>query len=138
MSFAWTQLQAAIRVLAGTTDRRDRLAAAYGRLIKLKPKDLPAEAAGSFACLTGRIARFPAKNVAHEIRSEVQSLTDQEVAHAIQQIMAMYDAVAAYQPRPAVCAAGRQRRAAPAVDWPVPALHLLEPQRFASEREPRR
>ena len=120
MSYAWEQLQSAIRVLAATNDHRDRLHAALGKLIKLKPRDLPSEVADDFTLLVGGISRFPARNIAHEIRTAVEMLTESEVIEAIDRIMRMYNAVATYQPRP-VKHPGGPRRHAP---WPVPALHI--------------
>lgn len=125
MSFAWNQLQSAVRALAGTTDRRDRLACAYGKLIKLKPKDLPSEAAETYVRLTGRIARYPLKNINQEIRAEVHSLTDKEVTDAIRHIMLMYDAVAAYQPRPVRHTGRPPRCATSAFEWPITAMSRL-------------
>ena len=126
MSYAWRQLQSAIRTLAGTTDRRDRLVGAYGKLIKLKPKDLPSEAAADHMRLLARISRFPVKNIAQEIRTEVDALNDAEVSAAIQTIMAMYDAVSAYQPRPVRHPGGPRRSATGTSAWPFPTLHILE------------
>jgi hypothetical protein len=125
MSFAWRQLQSAIRVLAGTGNRRDRLHAALSKLIKLKQRDLPSEVAGDFNALVGGISRFPIRNVNQEIKSAVEVLTEEEVIEAINSVMRMYDAVAAYQPRPVKHPGGPRRTTQP-VPWPVPALHILE------------
>jgi len=131
MSYAWRQLQSAMRVLAGTGDRRDRLHAALGKLIKLKARDLPSEVANDFNALTEGIARFPVKNIPHEIRCEVDRLSDAEVMDGIRKIMRMYDAVAAYQPRPVKHSGGMRSRTAPTPSWPVPALHILETRQGA-------
>ena len=131
MSYAWRQLQSAIRVLAATGNQRDRLHDALSKLIKLKPRDLPAEVVGDFAALTGCISRFPAKNIAHEIRAEVESLSDAEVMAAIRKITLMYDAVAAYQPRPVKHTGGMRNRTAPVPAWPIPALRILETRQGA-------
>jgi hypothetical protein len=135
MSYAWRQLQSAIRTLAGTTDRRDRLACAYGKLVKLKSKDLPSEAAADHALLLRRIPRFPLKNITQEIRIEVDALSDAEVTAAIQTIMKMYDAVSAYQPRPVRHPGGPRRSAAELPVWSVPALHILETRHGAFVHE---
>lgn len=130
MSFAWRQLQSAIRVLAGTGDRRDRLHAALSKLIKLKQRDLPSEVADDFNALVGGISRFPIRSVNQEIKSAVDVLTEEEVIEAINSVMRMYDAVAAYQPRPVKHPGGPRCRAQPA-SWPVPALHILETRQGA-------
>ncbi|HYD63279.1 MAG TPA: hypothetical protein VEC35_23185 [Noviherbaspirillum sp.] len=135
MSYAWRQLQSAIRTLAGTTDRRDRLAGAYGKLIKLKPKDLPSEVAADHERLLRRISRFPVKSIPHEIRIEVDALSDMEVTAAIQTIMTMYDAVSAYQPQPVRRSAGARRAPSELPVWPVPALHILETRHGAFVHE---
>lgn len=135
MCFAWKQLQSAIRLLASTGDRRDRLQGALNKLIKLKTRDLPSEVATDFESLVGGISRFPVKNIAQEIRAEVEALTDTEVTEAIRKIMAMYDAVAAYQPRPVRHAGGPRSRPAPTLTWPIPALHILETRQVAFSRE---
>lgn len=135
MSYAWRQLQSAIRTLAGTTDRRDRLAGAYGKLIKLRSKDLPSEVADDHARLLRRISRFPVKNITHEIRLEVDALSDEEVTDAIHTIMAMYDAVSAYQPRPVRHPGGARRSMAGLPAWPVPALNILETRHGAFVHE---
>jgi hypothetical protein len=126
MCYAWRQLQAAIRVLASTGDRRDRLQCAMSKLIKLKARDLPSEVSSDFTSLVSGISRFPVKNINQEIRAEVEALTDTQVTEAINKIMAMYDAVAAYQPRPVRHAGGPRSRPAPSPTWPVPAMHVLE------------
>lgn len=126
MSYAWRQLQSAMRNLAGTSDRRDRLACAYGKLIKLRPKDLPSEVADEHTRLFSRVSRFPVKNIAQEIRCEVDALSDEEVTAAIQTIMRMYDAVAAYQPQPVRHPGGPRRLQAETRGWPIPAIHVLE------------
>lgn len=131
MCYAWRQLQSAIRVLASTGDRRDRLQCALSKLIKLKTRDLPAEVSSDFTSLVSGISRFPVKNINQEIRAEVEALTEAEVMEAINKIMAMYDAVAAYQPRPVRHAGGPRSRAAPSATWPVPALHILETRQGA-------
>ena len=131
MSLAWRQLQSAIRVLAGTGDRRDRLHAALGKLIKLKPRDLPSEVADDFATVVDGISRFPVRNINQEIRNAVRMRSDEEVIDAINRIMRMYDAVAAYQPRPVKHPGGPRGRDAQSVSWPVPAQHILETRQGA-------
>jgi hypothetical protein len=126
MSYAWTQLQSAIRSLAGTHDRRDRLAGAYSKLIKLKTRDLPAEVADDHTRLLARISRYPAKNVGQEIRAEVDALSDADVSAAIRAIMKMYDAVSTYQPRPVRHPGGARRYTADVSAWPIPAIRILE------------
>lgn len=130
MSYAWRQLQSAIRVLAGTGNRRDCLQTALGKLIKLKQRDLPAEVADDFNALVGGIARFPTRNINQEIKRAVATLGDREIGVAITRIMHLYDAVAAYQPRPVKHSGGAPRLAEP-VCWPVPALHVLETRQGA-------
>ena len=131
MSYAWRQLQAAIRSLAGPGDRRDRLGGALNKIIKLKARDLPAEVSADYSMLVGRISRFPVKNIAQEIKAEVEALSDAEVLAAIRKVMDMYDAVAAYQPRPVRHSGGPRKRTDAALGWPVPALHILETRQGA-------
>jgi len=131
MSYAWRQLQSAIRVLAGTGDRRDRLHAALGKLIKLKQRDLPSEVADDFNALVDGISRFPAKNINQEIKTAVGMRSDKEVIEAIDSIMRMYDSVAAYQPRPVKHPGGQRRGDMRSMPWPVPALHILETRQGA-------
>ena len=126
MSYAWRQLKSAIRVLAATGDRRVRLQNALAKLIKLKPRDLPSEVSEEFASLFEGISRFPVRNIAHEIRDAVSMLNDAQVMDAISNIMRMYDAVAAYQPRPVKGPGGVPRRTEQPPGWPVPALRVLE------------
>lgn len=131
MSYAWRQLQSAIRVLAGTGDRRDRLHAALGKLIKLKQRDLPSEVAEDFNALVDGIARYPARNINQEIKTAVALRSDKEVIDAIDRIMRLYDSVAAYQPRPVKHPGGPRRGDVQAMPWPVPALHILETRQGA-------
>ena len=135
MSLAWRQLQSAIRTLAAIGDRRDRLHAALNKLIKLKTRDLPSEVADDFTALLGGIARYPAKNIPHELRSEVNRLSDAEVMEGIRKIMRMYDAVAAYQPRPMKHNGGPRKQSAPVPSWPITALHFLETRQGAFSHE---
>jgi hypothetical protein len=100
MSYAWNQLEYAIKALAGRNEQRARLVSAYNHLVKLKAKDLPAEVSADLDKLIGNIPRYPAKNLRGEIKIEVDSLTDAEIADAISLITNMHDAVAIYQPRP--------------------------------------
>lgn len=99
MSLAWRQLQSAVRVLASTGDRRECLHVALGKLIKLKPRDLPSEVADDFTALVGTISRYPIRNIGREIKAEVDALSHAEVVEAIRKIVRMYDAVDVYQPR---------------------------------------
>lgn len=99
MSYAWQQLQCAVKALAGSNEQRDRLVTAYNKLVKLKPKDLPSEVAADFDRLVGNIPRYPAKNIPREVKTEVLSLSDTQVSQAIAVISAMHEAVAVYQPR---------------------------------------
>ncbi|WP_420473547.1 hypothetical protein [Noviherbaspirillum sp. ST9] len=131
MSFAWRQLQSAMRVLTGTGERRDRLHAALSKLIKLKQRDLPAEVADDFNTLVGGISRFPLRSISQEIKTTVGILTDEEVIDAISRVMRMYDAVAAYQPRPVKHPGGPRRLDMQPLPWPVPALHILETRQGA-------
>lgn len=131
MSFAWRQLQSAMRVMSGTGDRRERLHAALSKLIKLKQRDLPSEVAGDFNALVGGISRFPLRSINQEIKSAVEVLGEEEVLEAIGRIMRMHDAVAAYQPRPVRHPGGSRRREAQSLPWPVPALHILETRQGA-------
>lgn len=126
MSFAWRQLQSAMRVLAGTGDHRDRLHAALSKLIKLKQRDVPSEVADDFNALVGGISRFPIRSINQEIKTAVKLLTDKEVIEAIDRVMRMYDAVSTYQPRPVKHPGGPRRSEAHLLPWPVPALHILE------------
>lgn len=130
MSYAWRQLQSAIRTLAGTGERRDRLHAALGKLIKLKQRDLPSEVADDFNALVDGIPRYPIRNINKEIKAAVGRLSDKEAIEAIESIMRMYDAVAAYQPRPL-----RPRSKLQSMSWPVPALHILETRQDAFSHE---
>jgi hypothetical protein len=100
MSYAWNQLEYAIKALAGSSEQRARLVRAYNNLVKLKAKDLPAEVSADLDKLVGSIPRYPAKNLRREIKTEVNSLTDAEIVEAINLITNMHDAVAIYQPRP--------------------------------------
>lgn len=131
MSFAWRQLKSAIRILAGTGDRRDRLHAALSKLIKLKQRDLPSEVADDFNALVGGISRFPIRGISLEIKTAVGMLSDEEVIEAINCVMRMYDAVAAYQPRPVKHPGGSRRHEGQPLPWPVPALHILETRQGA-------
>lgn len=131
MSYAWRQLQSAMRILASTGDRRDRLAGAYGKLIKLRPKDLPAEVSADYASLFSRISRFPVRHIPLEIKAEVEALSEVEVTEAIRRIMGLYDAVAAYQPRPVRHPGGPRHHASSDHVWPIPAMHILETRQGA-------
>lgn len=111
MSYAWHQLRCAVKALNRTTCRRDRLAIAYSKLVRLRAKDLPAQLVDDFERLVGGIPRYPAKHVFREIRSAVDALSDAEVAEAFSLISAMHDVLETYQPRhwtahcPEVCPA---------------------------------
>ena len=99
MSYAWHQLQCAVKALNSARSRREGLANAYSRLLKLKRKDLPAEVADDFSKLVGGIPRYPIKSVYREVKAKVAVLTDAELAQAISLISGMHDALAVYQPR---------------------------------------
>lgn len=100
MSYAWQQLQGAVRTLTASFDSRERLIGAFGKLVKLKSRDLPAEVVADFSRLVGDIPRYPAKSINREIKATVESLTDEEMAEAIDVIFAMHDALSIYQPNP--------------------------------------
>ena len=123
MSFAWRQLQSAIRSLTIGGDRRSRLACAYSKLVRLKPRDLPSEVAEDFSRLLERISRYPAKGIGSEVRREVKSMTEAEIDEATQRIMRMYDAVASYQPCPTRHPGGAPRDQLDG--WPIPAVQAL-------------
>ncbi|WP_206047154.1 hypothetical protein, partial [Noviherbaspirillum denitrificans] len=93
---------------------RTRLQVALGRLIKLKPRDLPSEVSEDFADLVSGISRFPVKHVTQEIRAAVDVLSNAQVMDAISRIMRMYDAVSAYQPLPVKHPGGVPCRSLPA------------------------
>lgn len=126
MSYAWRQLQSAVRILATEGDRRGRLQAALAKLIKLKPRDLPSEVAEEFLALVDGIARFPARNILHEIRAAVAARSDAEVLESIATIMRMVDAVSAYQPRPLRSACATRRRDLVLASCNILPLHALE------------
>lgn len=144
MSYAWQQLQSAVRALAASTDHRERLVGAYGKLLKLKPKDLPAEVVNDFSLLVGRIPRFPAKSIGREVRSAVNALTELQIMEAFDRILAMHDAVAVYQPQPhplrhtdAMCrgSAAKPNRLGPAVHEMETRRGLFEPSRTGSAQK---
>lgn len=116
MSYAWHQLRCAVKALNRNCSRREKLASAYSKLIKLRIRDLPGEVAGDFDKLVGRIPRFPAKSICRQIKTEVASLTDAEVAEAISLISAMHDAVEHYQPR--------RNRPLETLEMPLPIVRL--------------
>ncbi|HEY0844881.1 MAG TPA: hypothetical protein VGE12_05910 [Noviherbaspirillum sp.] len=99
MSYAWHQLRCAVKALNRPCSRRAQLAGAYSKLIKLRARDLPSEVTEDFNKLVGGIARYPAKHVFREIKTQVESLDDTQVAEAISLISAMYDVLELYQPR---------------------------------------
>jgi hypothetical protein len=119
MSYAWQQLQGAVRILATSSDRRERLIGAYGKLVKLKSRDLPAEAVADFSRLVADIPRYPAKNISREIKAAVASLSDEEVAKAIDLIFAMHDALAVYQPNSVHYSAWGRRQTVTLPAWPM-------------------
>ena len=135
MSYAWRQLQSAIRSLAGTGDRRDQLQAALGKLIKLKPRDLPSEVMEDFNTLVGGISRFPVRNIPQEIKAEVEALSDAEVMESTRKIKHMHDAVHAYQPHPVKHTGGLRNRAVPVPSWPASALPIKESSQGVSPAE---
>ena len=67
----------------------------------------------------------------YAIRTAVGARSDKEVTEAFGSIMRMYDAVAAYQPRPVKHPGGARRREVQSMPWPVPALHILETRQGA-------
>lgn len=99
MSYAWHQLRCAVKALNRPCGRREQLAGAYSKLVKLRARDLPGEIVDDFVRLVGGISRFPAKNVFSEIKAQVASLSDAQIAEAISLISAMYDVLEMYQPR---------------------------------------
>lgn len=99
MSYAWHQLRCAVKALNRATCRRDRLATAYSKLVRLRAKDLPAQVVDDFERLVGAIPRYPAKHVFKQIKSAVDTLSDAEVAEAFSLISAMHDVLEMYQPR---------------------------------------
>jgi hypothetical protein len=101
MAYAWSQLQLALKAVAGADDERTGLIRAFNKLSNLRTKDLPAEARNDFADLTERM-RVNQRNRfgPDEVKEHVASLTDAEVRIAISKIIAMRDAVAYYQPLP--------------------------------------
>lgn len=99
MSYAWHQLRCAVKALNRTCSRRERLAGAYSKLIKLKAKDLPAEVVNDFEKLVGSIPRYPAKHIFQHIKTRVETLSDTQVVEAISLIGAVHETLANYQPR---------------------------------------
>jgi hypothetical protein len=98
MSYAWHQLQYAVRALAGKGTQRERLGCAFYRLVRLRARDLPSEAAGDFIRLTGGIARYPQKDLRQAVKCWLASFSEEEVGRAIALIRAIHDAVGVYQP----------------------------------------
>ena len=138
MSYAWQQLQSAVRILSMPSDRRERLTAAYAKLLKLKPKDLPAEVVDDYCRLVGGISRYPAKSITREIKAEVQSLSDAEVMESIDLILSMHDALSVYQPRPIRPSGGMHARTGAVPGWFVPSMHGAETRKGAFESIPAR
>lgn len=104
MSYAWKQLRLAVRALAGGGSQRECLVNAYARLMPLKPKDLPFEIRAEFAKLMHGPAMRDGKSVRENVRAMVAMLPDAAVVSAVHSIIDMYDAVARYQPVPAIAA----------------------------------
>lgn len=98
MADAWRELQHAIRELRKTGEIRDRLFNAYRRLVRLKPKDLPAEAREDFNRLTRHVFICPADELVREIRATVSMLNEAQLSEAVHRLVSLYEAVERYQP----------------------------------------
>jgi hypothetical protein len=100
MSFAWRTLQHAIRILNTQGSPRERLMSACFKLIKLRARDLPAEAVDAFERVMRPVPRYPVRNLHEAIRSHVNSLDDTQIREAMGDIHRIRDALAIYQPKP--------------------------------------
>jgi hypothetical protein len=106
MAYAWVELQAAVKMITLADDKRVVLVRALSKLLKLRMKDLPAEARHDFAQLTDPICVFHRNRIdPEEVKRYVTSMTDTDVVSAILGIISMHDAVACYQPLPRHAAA---------------------------------
>jgi hypothetical protein len=99
MSFAWERLRQAVHTLAAPGSQRERLAQAFADcLAGLRPKDLPAEVRQEFAQLADALLLCRASRDAAMVRTRLDSIDDARIGGMIAAIIAMYDAVARYEP----------------------------------------
>lgn len=103
MSHAWEQLRQAVHVLAQTGSPRERLARAFAdHLADLRQKDLPAEIRQDFTKLADTLYFYRTSPDAAAVNGRLESVDDAAIGRMITSILAMYDAVARYQPIPAM------------------------------------
>jgi hypothetical protein len=120
MADAWRELQRAIRALRKQGDIRNRLIDACRPLVKIRSKDLPAEARHDHEWLVGGIDSRSSEGVHAEIRDTVNRMTPAQMSEAVRRIVSLHDALEAYQPaipptrqKQAACRALREKEEKP-------------------------
>lgn len=111
MSIAWEQLRQAVHALAAVGPQRERLARAFvDHLTPLRPKDVPAEIRDEFVALIAALPACRSERDAAAVHSRLAALDDAGVRTMTVSIIAMYDAVARYEPIPMLTARPHQGR----------------------------
>jgi hypothetical protein len=105
MSIAWEQLRRAVHTLAEAGPQRERLTRAFvDHLTPLRPKDVPAEIRDDFVALIAALPACRSGRDATAVHSRLAALDDATVRTMTVSIIAMYDAVARYEPIPMLTA----------------------------------
>lgn len=119
MTDAWHEVQQALRALRKNGDIRPRLIEACRALVKIKGKDLPGEVRHDHEWLVHAIDMRSPERVCAEIRDKVAAMTSAQLSEAVHRIVALHDALHAYQPavmptrqKQAACRAMRRREEA--------------------------
>lgn len=99
MSYAWSELQLALRCLTEEGSKRERLGAAVAKhLVCLRPKDLPSECRPEFTFMIDRLRFASVRKRDASIKQLIETLREEEVDALIGAILHLYDAVTRYQP----------------------------------------
>ncbi|MEC4723580.1 hypothetical protein RY831_31050 [Noviherbaspirillum sp. CPCC 100848] len=116
MTDAWHETQQAIRSLRKSGDIRARLTEAYRALVKIRGKDLPGEVRHEHEWLIGWIGVRSNERICADIRDRISAMTPAQLSEAVHRIVALHDALRAYQPavaptpqKQAACRAQRAR-----------------------------
>jgi hypothetical protein len=98
MADAWRELQQAIRALRKQGEIRGRLIEACRRLVRIRSKDLPAEARHNHEWLIGPMDIRSTEGIGAEIRDVVNRMTPAQLSEAVHRIVALHDVLKTYQP----------------------------------------
>lgn len=95
--YGWEIFHSATLSLVGSGSQRERLVAAYRRIILVIIEDVPPELRDILQTLKQNITRVEAKDEEGRIQATVDSMEDTEVDQMTEHIISMYDTITRYQ-----------------------------------------